>query len=155
LFETTRFRISGFEFKKKGESIMTEEKRIRPSKPVFGGLMMWSAVMLVYILIFSYVGRIAFWPMDFNDPENTVKKYLDILEEHQAKNGNDQNIDTLKLAIEELMKKAEESANDMQQLASQSFNIVLGAFLAFLSATVTMVFQGSSRNKEPDQDSGD
>lgn len=122
----------------------------KPGRSSWGEIRMWWAVMIIYLSIFSYVGYIAFWPMDFNDPENTVKKYLTILKEYQAENGKTEG-DTLNLAMEELMKKAEESANDMQQLASQSFNIVLGAFLAFLSATVTMIFQSAGRKKEPDQ----
>jgi predicted PurR-regulated permease PerM len=119
----------------------------------FGSIKMWWAVLGVYLLIFGYVGYIAFWPMAFNDPDNTVKKYLAILEEYQAKNKTDEEPANLKLVMEELMKKAEESAQDMQQLASQSFNIVLGAFLAFLSATVTTIFQGArGQNKEPEPD---
>jgi predicted PurR-regulated permease PerM len=127
-----------------------KNKKMRPIA-TFGGIKMWWAVLGVYLLIFGYVGYIAFWPMAFNDPDNTVKKYLAILEEYQAKNKTAEEPATLKMAMEELMKKAEESAQDMQQLASQSFNIVLGAFLAFLSATVTTVFQRAREpNKEPE-----
>ncbi len=119
-----------------------------PSPNPWGGIRMWATVMVIYMMIFGYIGYIAFWPMAFNDPDNTVKKYLSILEEFQTKHSAE-GADTLKLAIEELMKKADESSNDMQQLASQSFNIVLGALLAFLSATVTTIFQGINRKNEP------
>lgn len=129
---------------------VTETKPHKKKSPQFGwdGMKMWWAVMLIYMFIFTYIGYIAFWPMSFNDPDNTVKKYLTILKQYQAENPKVED-DTLNLAMEELMKKAENSANDLQQLASQSFNIVLGAFLAFLSATVTTIFQRVGRNKEP------
>ncbi len=145
---------------------MTEEKKTirkekkngtKKKKPLLnnslGGMKMWLAVMFIYLLLFGYIGFIAFWPMAFNDPDNTVKKYLTILEEHQAKTNSAETEEgkIFKLAIEELMKKAEDSANDLQKLASQSFNIVLGAFLAFLSATVTTLFQGAGkRDDEPE-----
>jgi predicted PurR-regulated permease PerM len=138
------------ETKATGEAIETKKKRPLMNNS-FGGMKMWWAIMAVYFVIFCIIGYVAFMPMAFNDPDNTVKKYLDILQEYQSKTKTEaktaEEVDTLKLAMEELMKKAEESAGDIQQLASQSFNIVLGAFLAFLSATATMLFQGS-RKKE-------
>lgn len=133
------------------KAIETKKKRLQMNNR-FGGMKMWWAIMGVYFLIFCIIGYIAFMPMAFNDPDNTVKKYLDILQEYQAKTRTEGKTtvedDTLKLAMEELMKKAEESAGDIQELASQSFNIVLGAFLAFLSATATMLFQGSRKKEE-------
>lgn len=111
-------------------------------KSNFGVVKIWAFVMLVYILIFGYIGYIAFWPMSFNDPEQNIEKYFSIIQKYSDVMSDNQNEDVLKTTINDLVKKAEESANDIQQLASQSFNIVLGAFLAFLSATVTTIFQG-------------
>lgn len=116
-----------------------------------GKLRVWGVVMLVYILVFSYTGYIAFWPMAFNDPDNTVKKYLEIIDAYEEKRITDVQHD-FKPTMEELMKKSEAEANSMQQLASQSFNIVLGAFLAFLSATVTMIFQSKDPEPSPTPD---
>jgi len=114
-------------------------------KSNFGVIKIWASVMLVYILIFGYIGYIAFWPMSFNDPEQNIEKYFAIIEKYSDVMSDNQDEDILKITMNELVKKAEESANDIQQLASQSFNIVLGAFLAFLSATVTTIFQGRKK----------
>ncbi len=114
-------------------------------KAPFGVVKIWVCVMLVYIVIFGYIGYIAFWPMAFNDPEQNVAKYFAIIDKYGQNISDNQNEDVFKLTINELVKKAEEGATDIQQLASQSFNIVLGAFLVFLSATVTTIFQGRRR----------
>jgi predicted PurR-regulated permease PerM len=139
------------EKKAAGKEFETKKKKLQMSDRL-GGMKMWGAIMAVYLVIFCIIGYIAFMPMAFNDPDNTVKKYLNILEEYESKTkttGTEES-KIFKLAMEDLMKKAEESANDLQKLASQSFNIVLGAFLAFLSATATMLFQGSRNKEEPE-----
>ncbi len=107
----------------------------------FGRFRVWVYVMTVYLIIFGYIGYVAFWPMAFNDPEQNVEKYFSIVKKYsdQIGDGGDRALYTE--TINELIKRAEAEANDIQQLASQSFNIVLGAFLAFLSATVTTIFQ--------------
>jgi hypothetical protein len=114
----------------------------------------WLIVMMVYLMVFAYTGYIAFWPMAFNDPDNTVKKYIEMVEVYEAKLPSDADYD-FKPVMEELMKKSDSSASSMQQLASQSFNIVLGAFLAFLSATVTMIFQSRRPDGDGDKDKED
>lgn len=140
----------------KKKTIETTKKRLQINNRM-GGMKMWFAVMSVYFLLFFGIGWIAFTDMDFNDPKNTVKKYLDILYEYQTevkkttKAGAPDTAEEeiFKQTMQELMKKADESAGDLQELASQSFNIVLGAFLAFLSATATMLFQGSKKKEGP------
>lgn len=102
---------------------------------------MWLVVLSVYLLLFSYIGYIAFWPMSFNDPKETVQKYYTIINEESDNIDATDNKEHFRNLIDDLVKEAESEADDTQQLASQSFNIVLGAFLAFLSATVTTVFQ--------------
>ncbi len=114
-------------------------------KSNFGVVKIWIYVMLVYIVIFGYIGYIAFWPMAFNDPEENVEKYFAIIEKYSDNLPDNQDEDVFKTTINDLVRKAEENANDIQQLASQSFNIVLGALLAFLSATVTTIFQGKRK----------
>ncbi|MEW7277903.1 hypothetical protein ABW636_04855 [Aquimarina sp. 2201CG1-2-11] len=117
----------------------------RNDRRTFRNYKVWFVVMIVYTMVFSYIGYIAFWPMAFNDPEQTVEKYFKIIDKY----GNRVDVvlyeDILRATINDLINEAEAEADEMQRLASQSFNIVLGAFLAFLSATVTTIFQ---RNKD-------
>jgi len=125
---------------KKNNIITSNATLPQESVAAFGGVKVWSIVMAVYLSVFSYTGYIAFWPMEFNDPDYTIKKYIEIIDQYD-KNTTEGNRHDFKPVIEQLMQKSEEAANNMQSLASQSFNIVLGSFLAFLSATVTMIFQ--------------
>ena len=83
--------------------------------------------------------------MDFNDPNHNVKKYYEIFHNYNNEFEDEEASNLFNSTLTELAKEAESEADDMQQLASQSFNIVLGAFLAFLSATVTTIFQGSRK----------
>ncbi|WP_196140700.1 hypothetical protein [Aliikangiella sp. G2MR2-5] len=120
-----------------------------------GKFRIWGIITLVYMFVFGYTGYVAFWPMSFNDPDNTVGKYVKILEEYEksraaqgGRGGHD-----FKPIMDEMIKESEASAMDMQQLASQSFNIVLGSFLAFLSSTITMLFQSKGKvDEEPKAD---
>ena len=107
----------------------------------FKNFKIWMVVLLVYITLFGYIGYIAFWPMAFNNPEETVEKYYKIIDKYAMKIETEDDKIHFRSTITELVKESESEADDMQQLASQSFNIVLGAFLAFLSATVTTIFQ--------------
>ena len=118
---------------------------ITPPKKSFKHARVWFIVLLVYLSIFSYTGYIAFWPMDFNDPNHNVKKYYEIFHNYNNEFEDEEASNLFNSTLTELAKEAESEADDMQQLASQSFNIVLGAFLAFLSATVTTIFQGSRK----------
>lgn len=122
------------------EGIVQEEPVIKKNR--FKNFKIWAIVLFVYMSIFGYIGYIAFWPMAFNDPEETVAKYYTIVDKH-TKQLDDTDKEVFRSTITELIKESESEADDMQQLASQSFNIVLGAFLAFLSATVTTIFQGN------------
>lgn len=114
-------------------------------KNTFINFNVWMVVLLVYVTVFGYIGYIAFWPMAFNDPEQTVEKYFIIVDKYANKLESVEDRNYFRTTITGLIKESESEADDMQQLASQSFNIVLGAFLAFLSATVTTIFQGNRR----------
>lgn len=110
----------------------------------FNVLPIWGVVLLIYILLLSAIGYIAFWDQDFNKPKHKIEPYITMLSEYKKENiSTDGNISEsdVDMIIQEIMKKDADSAGDLQELASQSFNIVLGAILAFLSASATMVFQ--------------
>lgn len=118
---------------------------------------LWLMLIVVYIFLFSSIGYIAFWEQDFNDPEKFLIKYEILREKHFKVLGS--SFQDLNLATEdkefndyinEFMKIANDTAGDLQELATQSFNIVLGALLAFLSATATMIFQDNNKKQIED-----
>ena len=114
----------------------------------FGSFKMWAAVMMTYLIIMGFIGYIAFFPMAFNDPDHTVKKYVDILENYQGGRYHTEGSAGFKETLEDMMRKSQESADDLQELASQSFNIALGALLSFLSATIAMLLQNEATSKK-------
>lgn len=115
-------------------------------------LAMWHMVLLMYLLLLAVIGYIAFWDQDFNKPERMVANYVQILSQIKEENPDNQIVNSaeLVLIVEEVMKKNVDSAGDLQELASQSFNVILGAILAFLSASATMIFQNFSSSKGKD-----
>lgn len=114
-------------------------------------LALWFTLMSIYLGILVGIGYIAFWEQDFNDPDLVLKKYELIREKHyEISNQHVKTLDPLaneafNALLDEFMKDANNSAGDIQELATQSFNIVLGALLAFLSSTATMIFQRNSQ----------
>lgn len=120
-----------------------------------GGYSLWVMIMMMYIFIFCGIGYIAFWEQDFNNPDKFLMKYELLREKHfdslkktygqlDSTNGDYE----FNEHINDYMKNADDSAGDLQELASQSFNIVLGALLAFLSATTSIIFQGNTRKRK-------
>lgn len=128
----------------------TTEGGILASRKMF----LWSTVLLVYLLLLIAIGYIAFWDQDFNEPKNTIAPYVQIMEsfkQHSVESkGQELTEKEFAMVLMEVMRKNADNAGDLQELASQSFNIVLGAILAFLSASATMVFQrsGGAKDKE-------
>jgi hypothetical protein len=97
---------------------------------------LWWGILAVYMLLFASTGYLAFFGRDVNPALNTNADLL-------AAKLNDQStkdfvIDTLKDEAAEHKKK--------DGLALQSFNIVLGSLLGFLSASA--VSRVSSRKDE-------
>ena len=111
---------------------------------------MWMTVLFVYMSLLIAIGYIAFWEQDFNHPENTVGSYMAILTEFRQEIDKTDPVsgEQFSLIVQEMMKQEADAAGDLQELATQSFNIVLGAVLAFLSASVTMFFQQKSTKSE-------
>ncbi|NQZ20778.1 MAG: hypothetical protein HRT53_01880 [Colwellia sp.] len=111
---------------------------------------MWMTVLFVYMSLLIAIGYIAFWEQDFNYPENTVGSYMAILTEFRQEIDKTDPVsgEQFSLIVQEMMKQEADAAGDLQELATQSFNIVLGAVLAFLSASVTMFFQQKSTKSE-------
>lgn len=108
---------------------------------------MWAIILSIYILLLGGIGYVAFWEQDFNKPERVVGTYIDILNKYKETTRSNDNLsdEELTVLIQELMKRDADNAGDLQELATQSFNIILGAILAFLSASATLIFQHSRR----------
>lgn len=120
-----------------------------------GYIRFWMLLMMMYALLFASIGYIAFWEQDFNNPDKFLVKYETLRQKHfEVMKTAYGDVDLVKededfnLLINEYMKAANNSAGDLQELATQSFNIVLGALLAFLSASVTMVFQSNVKQNK-------
>lgn len=108
----------------------------------------WLIILFIYLFLFTATGYITFYDQGFNHPEKKIERYQTILKEHYniySKNNTNVNFSEFQKDFEkvvyELIKTSAKEDGDQQGLASQSFNIVLGAVLAFLSATSTMIFQ--------------
>ena len=117
-------------------------------------IVLWCMLMVMYVFMISGIGYITFWEQDFNDPEKVLMTYEDLREKHYQvlsdAYGSDLSSiedDSFNQLVNECIKDAINASGDLQELASQSFHIVLGAMLAFLSATATMVFQGNQRDR--------
>jgi hypothetical protein len=113
-------------------------------------VMPWFLIMIIYVLLLFSIGYIAFWDQDFNSAENTIGSYINIITEYklQAKEYSVLADDELTVIIQEVMKKSANNADEIQKLASQSFNITLGAILAFLSGSATVIFQKVNNRKK-------
>jgi len=134
------------------------DKQVKANK--LGGYSLWLMIMLMYTFLFSGIGYIAFWEQDFNNPDKFLMKYELLREKHfdnikktygqlDSINGDSEFNEN----INDYMKNANDSAGDLQELASQSFNIVLGALLAFLSATTSILFQANTpKGKKKDNE---
>ncbi|MCL1124959.1 hypothetical protein [Shewanella surugensis] len=127
------------------KQVEEDESNVIKSNPIA----MWVMVLLVYILLLVGIGYIAFFDQDFNNPQDTIGGYIGILDEYKNSPSNEKMLsdEDLSNLLIESMKKDSEGAGDLQELASQSFNIILGAILAFLSGSVTIVFQRVSKQK--------
>ena len=116
------------------------------------GTSMWAIVLSIYLLLLGTIGYVAFWEQDFNKPEKVIGTYIDILNNYKESTKHNDNLsdEELTAVIQELMQRDADNAGDLQELASQSFNIVLGAILAFLSASATLIFQHARSEKDDD-----
>ena len=95
----------------------------------------WFSILVVYLVLFLGTGYIAFFPKDFNPAH--VK----------AEEINKFNSDEMKAFVIETLKQETSIFQKKRELASQSFNVVLGAILGFLSASATAYF--GVRKRQP------
>lgn len=101
-------------------------------------LLIWFLILNIYLLALIGVGQVAFTKQYFNDPESMIGEFLEIKKQYKGAISQPET----ELLIDNLMENAANSASDLQELASQSFNIILGALLAFLSTSAAVVIPG-------------
>ena len=95
---------------------------------------LWWGILVVYMVLFISTGFIAFFERDVNPA-------LDITSDNLAANLTDES--TKNFVMETLRTEAAEHKK-RADLASQSFNVVLGALLGFLSASAARRFSEGS-----------
>ena len=122
-------------------------------------VIMWYIVLVMYTFILLLIGYLAFYDQDFNNQEQMIKDYISEIKKIDESESTTEQTATVSAkqeernrdainVVTEIIKKKNDSAGDLQELASQSFNIVLGALLAFLSASATMFFQDSGAKRK-------
>lgn len=114
-------------------------------------IFVWFFILSIYLLVLVGIGQVAFTKQYFNEADSMVGEFLEIKKKYAVEPEKDADTDSL---INSLMEESANSSNDLQELASQSFNIILGALLAFLSASATVVFQElqNRSSDEPDDE---
>jgi hypothetical protein len=86
---------------------------------------LWVAILVTYLLLFGVSGYLAFFQEPYNPANNPSQSALKLIEGDPV----------AKPIILEGLKKEGEAFQARKNLAGQSFNVVLGAILGFLSAS--------------------
>ena len=99
----------------------------------------WFVVLMVYILLFVGTGYLTFF---YNNEYATNQ-------ENMAKITKDYGDQKKYQLVEEWIRRDTHGYNQVNHVASQAFNVVLGAILAFLAATASKKLNlGSSKKEE-------
>lgn len=122
-------------------------KRRSPFSAYF---IIWVTILSLYVLVLVGIGQVAFTKQYFNDADTMVGDFLEVKRKFEL-NDDDEATDKM---INAIIERSVNSAGDLQELASQSFNIVLGALLAFLSASATIIFQRWSDRNDANMKAG-
>jgi hypothetical protein len=87
----------------------------------------WSVILATYSILLLAMGYIAFFHLEFNPVVNIGDAELQKLANPDSKE-----------LIQQALREESKAFQLKRDLAIQSFNIVLGAFLGFLSAAVVL-----------------
>ena len=109
-------------------------------------LFSWFIIPCIYLLVLYSIGQLAFTGQYFNEADSMIGEFLIIKESHGVNVKDDQESNKL---INSLMEASANASNDLQEMASQSFNIILGALLAYMSASANVVFQAFTSSDKP------
>ncbi len=98
----------------------------------------WIAILMAYAILLVLMGFIAFFHLDYNPVTSIGKEELALLADQHAKG-----------LIEQALREESKAFQMKRDLAIQSFNIILGAALGFLSAAVYTKKERNSEGREP------
>lgn len=93
----------------------------------------WLIVLIIYLVLFTIVAYLAFVNIELLPPLNELKPFI-TMEDSEFKT----------FFLNALKTEDSERAN-RQNLATQSFNVVLGAVLGFLSASATFMNKNNNQ----------
>lgn len=99
----------------------------------------WIGILITYLALFCATGYIAFIGDQYNPALSWSQAVTKALSDENKK-----------AFVIDALKQEGESFKKQRELASQSFNVVLGAILGFLSASAASAFR---RRQPPDQPS--
>lgn len=88
------------------------------------GTILWAVILTIYLVLFSVTGYIAFFNYEDNPAVNVSPEWFNRFNDSETRK---QVLDALREDSQMLKRRRE--------LATQSFNVVLGAMLGFLSAS--------------------
>ena len=115
--------------------VVSAEPPIASKEPLrFRGIA-WVGILVAYALLFSVTGYIAFVQEPYNPAASPSDKVLSLLKEEPTR-----------AHFLEALKEESAAFKARKDLAGQSFNVVLGALLGFLSASAAGI---SPRRNEP------
>ncbi len=97
----------------------------------------WIIILSAYALLLCSMGYIAFYQMSYNPVTAIGPEELDLLSNENSKE-----------LIEQALREEGKAFQMKRDLAIQSFNIILGAVLGFLSATAGVIKNGTEHSKE-------
>lgn len=99
-----------------------------PSPAESKGSILWTMILLVYVALFCATGYVAFFKYEDNPAINISPEWINRFEDPETRN-----------RILETLKEDSATFAKKRELATQSFNVVLGALLGFLSASAVSV----------------
>ena len=112
-------------------SISTKKDKMEKAQGYLGiPTGVWIGILVVYLGLFGATGYVAFFGGEWN-PAINLSEVSRLIDDQETK----------AILIEEL-KQDSELFKRRQELATQSFNIILGALLGFLSASATSFLRG-------------
>ncbi len=123
--------------KKVPQEVLINEQQNQPKR--IG--IVWYVVLIMYLILLGSTAYVTFFDNNgFASRQDTAQKLAQITNEDQLAFFN------------ELHENEVQNMEQINALATQSFNVVLGALLGFLSATVT-ILTGKEEQTEPDESS--
>lgn len=126
-------------------------------KTCFRPSVVWCLILFINVLILAGIGWAAFGNTGVNDPTETTGRIIAELQKVRVKaeadpvGAWDLTHGEYSKLLTSMIDEATKASRDQQSFAAHSFHIVLGAILGFLSASATMVFQGTG--EKPHEDS--